>query len=245
MLTKLQLVKVDKVQPNTKLQELYPIVDGDIKEMRRSLKSYGVITPILVNDIGGDNYRIVAGQKRLFAAKEEELDEIPATIIQVKEEFEILHAILSQGQTEKTWMTKGGEVAYLIEYASSNWNDIKKMNPDYERAADWVGPRMGISPSYVSRILEILEVPGGKFLLNEVDTGELKSFHQAWMKATGKQEPKKQSGLTRENIIGKCNCPRLRDDDGNICPLLMEWINPTAPDAVGQQIQEGGNDAVA
>ena len=60
--------------------------------------------------------------------------------------------------------------------------------------------------------------------LHLLDSGELKSFHQAWMQVSGAQPPPKPCGLNADNVIHRCNCPIFKVE-GEMCPMLQAWID--------------------
>lgn len=220
---KFQLVGVDEIHPHEKLQEIYPRQKTEINSMIDSIREFDLIEPIHLNKRPDGKLIIIKGHVRWLAIKVMGSKEIPAFITEVPEEDEVTLGIMgNNSQTEKTWATKGREAEYLLRQAKQHWKDIKKDNPEFVRITQWVAPKMAISPIYVSRLQDILDFD--PLLLNQVDTGELKSFHQAWMKATGQQSPAKKSGLTKGSIIDKCNCPIAKDADGNICPLLLNYL---------------------
>ncbi len=70
---------VDKVQPN-QFQPRNHLNQKDLSELTLSIKEKGFIQPILARPIGGDAYEVVAGGRRLEAAKLLGRKEIPAVI---------------------------------------------------------------------------------------------------------------------------------------------------------------------
>ncbi len=48
-----------------------------ITQLAESIKEHGVLEPLLVRPISGDNYELIAGERRLRAAKEAGLTEVP------------------------------------------------------------------------------------------------------------------------------------------------------------------------
>lgn len=48
-----------------------------ITQLAESIKEHGVLEPLLVRPISGDNYELIAGERRLRAAKETGLTEVP------------------------------------------------------------------------------------------------------------------------------------------------------------------------
>jgi len=51
-----------------------------LEELSQSIKAYGILQPISVRQIGEDRYELIAGERRLKAAKLANLDRVPAII---------------------------------------------------------------------------------------------------------------------------------------------------------------------
>ncbi|MBA3896085.1 MAG: ParB/RepB/Spo0J family partition protein [Sphingomonadaceae bacterium] len=54
-----------------------------LDELARSITAHGVLQPIIVRDIGGDKYEIIAGERRWRAAQRAQLHAIPAIVREV------------------------------------------------------------------------------------------------------------------------------------------------------------------
>lgn len=54
---------------------------GDIDELAKSIKKYGLFSPIIITDIGNGNYKLLAGLRRLQAHKLLEKTSIDSKIV--------------------------------------------------------------------------------------------------------------------------------------------------------------------
>ena len=72
-------VPVDKVDPS-ELQVRTHFDDSEIAALAHSVKEHGVLQPILVVQ-DGDRYKVIAGERRLRAAKLAGMDRIPARVL--------------------------------------------------------------------------------------------------------------------------------------------------------------------
>lgn len=72
------MVKITKIEPNREQPRKYFDEEG-LKELAESIKQFGLISPILVQD-RKDHYEIIAGERRWRAAKIAGLKEIPVII---------------------------------------------------------------------------------------------------------------------------------------------------------------------
>jgi len=82
-------IDINKIKPN-KYQSRMQFDQEKLKELADSIKREGVVQPIIVSP-SGENYQLVAGERRWWAAKMAQLKEIPAVVRKVsdREMFEI------------------------------------------------------------------------------------------------------------------------------------------------------------
>lgn len=72
-------ILIDKVIPNP-YQPRKTFSQVGLEELSASIKAYGILQPISVRKIGEDRYELIAGERRLKAARLAELKTIPAII---------------------------------------------------------------------------------------------------------------------------------------------------------------------
>ena len=80
-----------------------PRIDFDeaaLQELADSIKSQGVMQPIVVRSIGADRYEIVAGERRWRASQLAALDTIPAIVRDISDETAIAMALIENIQRE-------------------------------------------------------------------------------------------------------------------------------------------------
>ena len=76
-------IPVGSIRPNS-LQPRQAFDDESLANLAMSIKEHGIIQPLIV--VGSDNgYELIAGERRLRAAKVVGLDEVPAIIRNVEE----------------------------------------------------------------------------------------------------------------------------------------------------------------
>ena len=76
-------IRTDSVLPNPEQPRVF-FDDSSLQELAQSIKEVGLISPIIVEDIGERNYMLVDGERRLRAHKLLGLDEIKAEIQETK-----------------------------------------------------------------------------------------------------------------------------------------------------------------
>ena len=85
-------VKINNIKPNPD-QPRRDFDEKSLKELSSSIKSKGVITPITLRK-SGKHYEIVAGERRWRAAKKANLKSIPAYILDIKNNSEMMQVAL-------------------------------------------------------------------------------------------------------------------------------------------------------
>ena len=142
MSDKIQNISLSKIKPNP--YQPRKTFDGDenkIEELAESLKSAGLLQPIMVRPQNG-HYQIAMGERRFRAAKKAGLKEIPAIVRKMDDKslrlysiVENLHKLNLQSQEEET-------AVYNL------WK--KHYEPDARKTRDDLARDLGKSRKYVS-----------------------------------------------------------------------------------------------
>src|SRR5215212_4118031 len=74
-------IDIDRLTPNT-FQPRRQMDDGRLDDLARSIKSNGVIQPLVVRKVG-DRFHIIAGERRWRAAQKAGLQRVPVAIREV------------------------------------------------------------------------------------------------------------------------------------------------------------------
>ena len=119
--------------------------DGSLKELSESIRSYGILNPLTVRMRNG-RYELVAGERRLRAAKLAGLREVPCILIEVNMEDAGLIALIENLQRR--------DLDY-IEEAMGLEQLISMFGMSQEDAAR----RIGKSQSAVANKLRLLKLP--------------------------------------------------------------------------------------
>ena len=141
----LDLLQRGKYQPRVDMRT------DTLSELADSIKSQGLVQPILVRPLGGRNpgepqrYEIVAGERRWRAAQMAGLAEIPAVIRDVPDEAAVSMALIENIQREDlNPLEEAGALTRLIE----------EFGLTHQSAADAVGR----SRAAVSNLLRLMEL---------------------------------------------------------------------------------------
>ena len=134
---KVELLEPGKYQPRTRMDE------PALRELADSIRSHGVIQPILVRPVSGERYEIIAGERRWRAARIAGLDAVPVIVRPVPDNAALAMALIENIQREDL---------NPLEQASGIQRLIAEFGITHEQAAEMVGR----SRSAVTNLLRLL-----------------------------------------------------------------------------------------
>lgn len=140
----LQQLNLDKLQPG-KYQPRSHMDEESLNSLAASIKSQGLIQPIIVRAIADDKWEIIAGERRWRAAKIAGLFEVPVLIKTVADEAALAMALIENIQREDL---------NPIEEALGIKRLIEQFQMTHQVAADAVGR----SRSAVTNLLRLLNL---------------------------------------------------------------------------------------
>ncbi|SEL34659.1 chromosome partitioning protein, ParB family [Colwellia chukchiensis] len=97
--TELQTLPIEQLHPG-KYQPRKDMSAEALDDLANSIKSQGIIQPIVVRPISEHSYEIIAGERRWRAAQLAELDMVPCLIKQVPDEAAVAIALIENIQRE-------------------------------------------------------------------------------------------------------------------------------------------------
>ncbi|MFZ0870518.1 MAG: ParB/RepB/Spo0J family partition protein [Rhodanobacter sp.] len=157
----LRMLPIQQIQPG-KYQPRRHWNDEALDELAASIRSQGLIQPVVVRALGKDSYELIAGERRWRAAQRAQLAELPALIKLVPEASVPAMALIENIQRED--LTP-------LEEADALKRLIEDFDITHQQAADAVGR----SRAAVSNLLRLTELPASiKKLLDE---GKLEMGH--------------------------------------------------------------------
>ena len=138
-------VKINDIKPNPD-QPRRDFDKKSLEELSLSIKNKGIITPITLRKSGKD-YEIVAGERRWRAAKKANLKSIPAYIIDIKNNSEMMQvALIENIQREDLNAIEEAE-GYAI------------LNSKYGLSHDEIANTIGKKRTTISNALRLLKLP--------------------------------------------------------------------------------------
>ena len=148
-----------------------------LEGLKASIREHGILQPILVRKAGG-RYQVVVGERRLRAAKELGLAEVPAIVREVPDERMLEFALIENLQREDL---------DPIEKAESFRSYLESTGRTQEEGA----ARLGLDRSTIANMIRLLELPSEVQAL--VRAGMVAMGHARAMLAI--EDPKRQLAI--------------------------------------------------
>jgi ParB family chromosome partitioning protein len=152
---------ISSLQPG-KYQPRRDMKTDRLAELADSIRAQGVIQPIVVRQLAGGRYEIIAGERRWRAAQLAELRDVPVVVRDVDDRSVIAMALIENIQREDL---------NPLEEASSLHRLIDEFDLTHQQAADAVGR----SRAAVSNLLRLLELP--EAIRKLLEAGQLEMGH--------------------------------------------------------------------
>ncbi|MBL8286646.1 MAG: ParB/RepB/Spo0J family partition protein [Rubrivivax sp.] len=160
-----------KYQPRTRMDE------GSLYELAESIKSQGVMQPVLVrpvaaagagpgDDAEGARYEIIAGERRVRAAALAGLDRVPVLVKAVPDEAAAVMALIENIQREDL---------NPLEEAQGLQRLVREFGLTHEQAAQAVG-RSRSAASNLLRLLNLAEPVQTMLMAGDIDMGHARAL---------------------------------------------------------------------
>lgn len=157
----LREIPLDLVRPNPR-QPRRSFDEEALLALATSIRSRGLLQPIVVRSLAGGTFELVAGERRLRAARLAELESVPA-MVRDAEDWERLDLALAENvaRVDLNAIEEARACAMLVE--------------DLGLTKGEVGRRIGKSRVAVSNLIRLLELPDEAVEL--IETGVLTEGH--------------------------------------------------------------------
>jgi ParB family chromosome partitioning protein len=152
---------LDLIQPNGR-QPRQAFDEARLAELAESIRARGVLQPVVVRPLAGGGFELVAGERRLRAAKIAELETIPA-LVRDAEDWERLDLALAENMARQD--------LNAVEAARA----CATLVDDLGLTKEEVGRRVGRSRVAISNLIRLLELP--EEALELIERGELSEGH--------------------------------------------------------------------
>ena len=138
-------ISVDKILPNP-FQPRKKFDGAALEEMSRSIVQYGVLQPITVRKISPTLYELIAGERRLRAAKYAGLNKIPAMVVEMNDSDSAAVALVENLQRQDLSFMEEAE-AYSALIAIHGFTQ------------EHIAAKLGKNQSTVANKLRLLRLP--------------------------------------------------------------------------------------
>ncbi|MGY9007639.1 MAG: ParB/RepB/Spo0J family partition protein, partial [Candidatus Pelagibacterales bacterium] len=140
-------IAISKLKPSS-IQPRRLFDKNSINELAESIKSKGLVQPILVrpSKTNSDEYEIIAGERRWRAAQIAQLHELPAVIKNLDDVEALEMAIIENVQR--------ADLSPIEEAAG-----YKKLMEQYNHTQEALAPIVGKSRSHIANITRLLNLP--------------------------------------------------------------------------------------
>jgi ParB family chromosome partitioning protein len=154
-------IELSQIKPNLK-QPRQVFEEEALNELTFSIKEIGLLQPIVVRQIGNNEYEIVAGERRFRAAKNAGLTKIPALVRETKDDHMLRDALLENlHRSQLNPLEEAAAYQQLLE--------------DFGGTQEELASKLGRSRPQVTNTLRLLKLPST--VQKRVAAGVLTSGH--------------------------------------------------------------------
>lgn len=199
-------ISAGRFQPRSNFDE------GKLLELTDSIKNHGVISPILVREMGLNKYEVIAGERRLRASKKAGLTTIPCLIDQKKDQDALESALIENLQREDL---------NAVEEARG----YDRLKREFGLTQDEVASSTGKARSTIANSLRLLNL--SPKVLDMLSTGQIEKGHAKLLVAMSAEDAERAanniiknklsvrelSGLSRSKKTSSKNIKKTKDTD--------------------------------
>ena len=204
-----------KYQPRTRMDE------ASLAELAESIRTRGVIQPIVVRPVGPSQYEILAGERRWRAARIANLERIPAVIREVPDEAALGIGLIENIQREDL---------NPIEEAAG----LKRLIEEFSLTHEEVASAIGRSRVGVTNLLRLLELaPAVQAMVQE---GSIDMGHARALLALSKARQVELAHQIAEKGLSVRDAERLVQESGHATKAVHRAA--TRLDSDSRRLQE-------
>ncbi|MCC7151139.1 MAG: ParB/RepB/Spo0J family partition protein [Rubrivivax sp.] len=198
---RLTLLQAGKYQPRTRMDE------GSLYELAESIKSQGIMQPILVRPLAGGRYEIIAGERRFRAAGLAGLTEVPVLVRDVADEAAAVMALIENIQREDL---------NPLEEAQGVQRLLDEFKLTHEQAAQAVG-RSRSATSNLLRLLHLAAPVQQMLMAGDLEMGHARALVSL---PAAQQVMAAQTVAARKLSVRETEKLAARQGNGRQAPLL-------------------------
>ncbi|WP_439535831.1 ParB/RepB/Spo0J family partition protein [Methyloversatilis sp.] len=149
-----------KYQPRTRMDP------GSLEELAESIRSQGIMQPILVREVARERFEIIAGERRWRAAQLAGLTEVPALVREIADEAALAMSLIENIQRENL---------NPLEEAAGVQRLIDEFGMTHEQAANAIG-RSRSATTNLLRLLQLAEPVQEQLITGDLDMGHARAL---------------------------------------------------------------------
>lgn len=161
----LATVAVDRLQPG-RYQPRTRMDETSLAELAASIKTQGLMQPILVRSVGADRYEIIAGERRWRAAQIAGLADVPVVVRDVPDQSALAMALIENIQREDL---------NPLEEAQGVQRLIEEFKLTHQEAADAIG-RSRTATTNLLRLLSLAKPVQALMFEGALDMGHARAL---------------------------------------------------------------------
>ena len=169
-----------RFQPRTNFDE------EKLLELTNSIKNHGVLSPILVREVGLNKYEVIAGERRLRASKNAGLKTIPTLIDQKQDKDALESALIENLQREDL---------NAVEEARG----YDRLKREFGLTQDEVAASTGKARSTIANSLRLLSLPAK--VLDMLSSGQIEKGHAKLLASMDSLEAEKAANNIIKNKL--------------------------------------------
>ena len=145
---------------NQPRQEFNP---EQMEELTASIKENGILQPLTVRELGGGDFELIAGERRLRAAKDAGLETVPVYILSVDADVEMMEYALVENIQRVDLKPLEKAEGYAI------------LSGKYDLSQDDIAKRVGKSRPAIANALRLLKLPPE--IKSSLNSGKISTGH--------------------------------------------------------------------
>ena len=178
-------INIDKIKAG-RFQPRSNFDSEKLQELTNSIKNQGVLSPILVRELGLNEFEVIAGERRLRASKMADLKTIPCLVDQKQDQDALVSALIENLQREDL---------NPLEEAKG----LDRLKREFGLTQDEVAISTGKARSTIANSLRILSLPNS--VLEMLAKGLIEKGHAKLLASMGHQEAEKiAKKITKDSL---------------------------------------------
>ncbi len=223
-------LRISQIEPNRN-QPRKVFDEEALRTLAESIEKHGLIQPLLVEPLGDDRYRIIAGERRWRACRMAGLESVPAVIRTVTEQQNMEIALIENLQREDL---------NPIEEAKG----YRSLSELYHMTQEEIAESVGRSRPAVANAMRLLSLP--EQIMDFVSSGELSAGHakalmslesEDMLALANKVISEELTVRQTESLVKKMLTPKKEKEgfDREVM-LALEEMEKVASESVGNKV---------